>query len=532
MKRPRKSFTCRAGRSILLLVALVVLVGPAVTEPSPFDPEDVAALLADLEAHGGILDEQDLALLEQALEEPAPRPAAVARGLWTTAVDWRQPAAGPRYDTRLRRDDQRLRLAARWRVDGADDQVMAWLQGGGGFWRVTGGAGSLGHGSGLLSAPLGARSSLGIDTSLLPAAPGWRPSLAATMPQRLQGLNVGIERGRLGLQVGAARDLSGQRAQHLRLGLQHGQGGWAGPGIAMGLLGLRRGASRAAGLDLRWGQGPWRLAAEAGLWRLDSEQAASRAWVLAARWRQRRWTAEFQAAGSRASGAMPGAQRPACLPGWQASGWAWRLSGRPSAGLRLRLAGAAGDDRDPRRAAGRLRTTHLLVLSVAGSWLEQGTWELRWRRHDEVVRNWDPQQSWLPAQEDRRRARTWWVLQTRHPAAAGGALQFECRRLEEAGRARNLLGIRFQSSSTAIRYRVGWQTAWGDPLDLVTVSAPVSSLLRLRHWGSWKSGLLLGCEGGGRSRWRWQLGGELRRRTEAAGGDLVGEGRLLWGRSF
>lgn len=526
----------RRHGAVRCLVALFLAASAAATDLSPVDPEELAALLAELEAGGGIITGEDLALFAEALRttepesqsESEPEPGAAATGLWTLAVDLR-PNTSPRLDSRLSRNAQRVRLGARWRGDGGRSQTAAWLRTGTAVWCLTAGAGSLAHGSGLLTAPLGARSSLGVDSSLLPPAGGWRPSLAASMPQRLQGINARLASGRFDLECGVANDHQRHPAQHVRLNLRGERTGQAERQLDLGLLGLRRGEALAAGVDLRWGRGPWRLAGEAGAWRLAPDQAISRAWSLSAGWRQKSWRAEFQAAVSLAPGAMPGAQRPASLPGWHGKGWAGRLQKRSASNLNLQLAMGSGEDRQSQQAAGRLRTRDLLALAVTGRWAERGTWELRWRCLQEARRDWDPLQPWLPAQEDRRRLRTWWSLQARQPVGKS-ALQVSWRRLEESGQARNLLGIDWRRSRGQVSFHAGWQAAWGQSLDLVTVSAPVSSLISLRHWGSWDSGLLLGCEG--RGRWRWQLGGELRRRSATAGGDLVGEGRLLWGRSF
>jgi len=509
----------------LLAVALAAAAVSAGAQTAALDPDELAALLADLEAQGGLLSSDDLALLEATREPDEPAPASAgpaARGQWLLAADLRQTAP-PRLEARLRRDDGWLRLGARVRQDEAEKQAIGWAQSGRSLWRMTAGTGSLGHGAGLLTAPLGARASLGIESSLLPPAPGWRPSLAATMPERLEGVDVFLAGSAGSLEAGAARDVERRPVQYARLGWQGGQS------VALGVLGLRRDQARAGGVDLRWEQGPWQLAAEVGAWRLQSGQTAQRAWFAAAAWRQRRVRAEFQAAGSRAVAGLPGARRPACLPGWLGDGWAWRLSARPATGYRVGLAGTVGEDREQRQAAGRTRRREVLILSVAGPWSERGTWEVRWRRQDETSLAFDSLQPWLPAHVERRRSRTWLVLLVERPLKVGTG-QLAWRRLEEAGQSRDLLGAGWQLTTARVRWRAGWQAAWGDPLDLVTVSVPVSSLVRLRHWGTWENSLLAGCEG--RGRWRWQVGGELRRRHRSAGGGLVAECRLQWGAVF
>jgi hypothetical protein len=505
-------------------VELDEMIEPDVEASLAVDPDDLAAMLADLEALGGVLDSDDLALLRDAYreQEPGTGPVFRPRGEWLLAANARDGSA-PRLEARLRQGGRRLRFGGRVQRSGTAQQGVLWLTAAGSQWQVAGGAGSLGHGSGLLSAPLGARSSLTVDASLLPSAPGWRPSQAVTMPQRLDGLALDLSAGAINLQFGRAQDQDERPAQHLRLALgDHRR-------LSLGLLGLQRDQALASGLDLRVQRGPWRLTGEAAVWRLQADQAAARAWVLTVGWRRHRVLAEFQAAGSRAAGGMPAAQRPACLPGWFGEGWAWRLRARTVAGLQVGLAGGGGEDRHAQTATGRRRTRHQLAMTVHGPWLEEGRWELRWRRLDEAYHGWDPDQPWLPAGLDRRQSRTWLTGLVEQPLG-GGTGQFSWRRLEESGQARNLLGVRWQRTTARLRWRVGWQAAWGEPLNLVTVSVPVSSLIRLRHWGTWDSALLAGVEG--RGRWRWQLGGELRRRSPDSGGGMVGEGRVQWGRRF
>ena len=88
------------------------------------------------------------------------------------------------------------------------------------------------------------------------------------------------------------------------------------------------------------------------------------------------------------------------------------------------------------------------------------------------------------------------------------------RRLEQDGASRHLLTLRWDRHWPAVRLRLSLRSAWGDPLDLVAVSAPVAGLVRLRHWGAWAQGLGLGLSGG--RRWRWRLGLEWRRPADQA----------------
>lgn len=526
------------AQALVVVVALVAAV-PAWTEelepvePLAVDPDDLAALLADLEAQGGVLEADELAWLVGSVRRPARRARAeVPRDRVTGEVlagtDWREGAA-PRPDARAQVAVDRVLLGGvRWRRDPAGEVTAAWATAGGSWWRLAGGTGSLSSGFGLMAAGLGARSSLDVDASLLPPGSGWRPSLSVTAPQRLQAVVVDLSPGSLfAAGGGVAQDPRGLTARHVQLR--------AGDPRRTGVLATARqhGASRAGGLDLRAAAGPWLVAAEAATWRLEVTEPAGRALTATAGWRDRRWRIEVQVAAARAAAGMPGAQRPASLPGWDGEGWAGRVSGRTDGGVRLGLLASSGRDRRPDAATGQRRTRHVLGASVGGVWSAwsgaAGAWQLRWRRVDEARHAWDPAQPWLPAALDRQRSRSWLTLRATHDVA-GGTAEVSWRRLEEAGQARNVLGARYQRRQAGWRWRGGVMTAWGEPLDLVTVSAPVSSLLRPRHWGHWDSSVWAGCEGTGR--WRWQLGGELRRRSAAAGGGVVAEARAQWGRVF
>lgn len=321
---------------------------------------------------------------------------------------------------------------------------------------------------------------------------------------------------------GLARDHLGRRAGFVRAGAIRG-------GTRLGVMGLRRDLSRGLGADLAWRRGPWRLGAEAAAWWRGPAARAERAWLLSAAWRQERWLAEIQAASSRGVAGLPGAARPACLTGWHGQGWAVRLVSRLVAGWTASLVHGLASDRQPERALGHRRRRSLLAVRIRGGRRGGPTYELRLRRADESRWLWDPVQPWQPASLSRRRLRTWLALAVTVPSAAGDG-RLAWRRLEEAGAVRDLLTVRWERRRGVIRWRAAVQMAWGAPLDLVAVTAPVSGLVRLRHWGRWQSGVWLGAEG--RGRWRWQLGAEVRRRTHSEGATLGGEVHAALGSAF
>ncbi len=495
-------------------VVLWLLLAAVSAGAEPVDPDALAALLADLEASGGILTAADL----EALTLPD---VQSARGSWSLAVTGRNGEA-LRGDVRAERHAPRWSFRLRARRGGERDLLAAWTRSTVARLTASFGSGGVSHGAGLLAAPPGRRPSLNSDASLSPPRPGWRTSTATEPGTTVIGGALAWTEDRWGLEVGLARDHAGAEARHVRADVAVGA-------ARLGVLALQRGTGRGQGLDLRWRRGHWLLSAAAARWRRNAAAESGQAWHLSAQWRSGSWCAEAQAAASDASAGLDGAARPACLPGWRGRGWAVRLVGRPTGNLAAAMICGRGDKRDPAAATGSLTERSLLGLQVRGRVPDGRSWELRLRRTDERRRAWDPLQPWLPAAPVDRRSRHWLTAAVNLPAESGEA-RLTWRWLEEAGESRSLLSALWISRSGRVRWRAGVQAAWGDPLDLVAVSAPVAGLVRLRHWGRWRSGLLIGVEGG--RRWRWQCGGEARRGSLEAGGQLALEFHGRWGRSF
>jgi len=475
------------------------------------DPDDMAALLSDLEASGGVLTQAEIAGLSSGPRPPATGGFFLGYG--------RRLDGATRLDALLERRGSLLSGRMRWRRDQGGDLVGGWLQVQSGAWQPEGGGGSVRHGFGLLSAPIGARQSLSPESTLLPRTPGWRPSTALTAANGQVGLALD---GRLGGQqflVAVSRDDLGQTTECARVGL-------VATGSHLGFMGLKRGQSQGQSLDARWERGPWRVVGEGARWRLDPAGAWQGAWALVVGWSDRRWRAEIQGAATEAAAPLTGALRPACLGSWQAQGWAARLSGRPGSGMHLGMSWCGDRSRDPDRVDRGPLERQQLAVAVSGRWSWGGHWEVRLRRAQHRQRSWDPDQPWLPAAVTSDRLRHWLLLQAELPTERG-EVRVSWRRLEEGTEARNLSSIRWQQMLGTVQIRLGLQSAWGDPLDLVSVSAPVRGLIRLRHWGSWDSGILMGIQGQGA--WQWELGGEVRRSTL---GDLDAEMRASWGRRF
>jgi len=504
-------------RTLALLVLLALMPATAAAA-QPLDPADLDALLAELEASGGILTTDELAALRLADPEPAP-----TRGGWQVALNARR-GAPPRADLHAERRGRHWAGRLRLRRQAGDDRLDGWWQLTASGFDLALGGGTLVHGTGLLAASPGRRASLSTDASLLPPRPGWRSSTAGSTAATVRGAALSWSSPAVSLGLGVARDREGATARHLQL-----SSGAAGLQLTAGLV--QRGGGQGLGLALDWRRTVWRLTAELARWRRAPQALPEQAWAVAARWRGGGWRIEGQAAASRAAAGLEGASRPACLEGWRGQGWALRVTGRLSPRLSVAAALGHGRRRDPEEAAGRLDERALLGLRVRGRADGGVSWELRFRRSEERRWRWDPLQPWRPAALDRRRSRNWLTALVSLPRGRD-ELSLSWRRLEEDGASRRLLAAVWIGRARWGRWRAGAHLAWGEALDLVAVSAPVPGLVRLRHWGGWQSGVLLGIGGG--DRWRWELGGELRRRAPAASGP---DGPALdilaaWGRSY
>jgi hypothetical protein len=477
------------------------------------DPAELAALLMDLEASGGVLSADDRALLGPP-ETPTPR-----RGRGTLAVDWNQDRRR-RLTGDLRQQRGAVAGRLRWRQDDMGDRLAGWCRWQQGAWFAAAGSGRWRHGFGILTAPLGARSRLATGASLLPSVSGWRPGVASVDDQVPRGLALGLTTGPVAVAGMLGRDEQGGRQTLVRTAYRTAL-------TTFSALGLRRAGYSGGSLALTWQGGPWRLSGEAAAWRQDRGGAIwQRAWIVAVAHRRPRWQGEVVAAVSQAYEGLPGASRPGCLAGWQATGWAGRLRWRTGARSHLELVAGDTRARDPEVVISADHGRGLLAVAWQGTGPNRLRWDVGWRRLRESWHRWDPDQPWLPAQVAKRRWRSWLVVQV---ARVLGTTEVSLgwRRLDEQEGTRQLLTCRWQGRGPRWRWRVAGQAAWGAPLDLVAVAAPVSGLVTLQHWGHWRGGWLLGVEHAGALLWR--LGLDLRHHET---GVLAATGRVAWGWVF
>ena len=503
-------------RAAIALAAALLVSAPGLAQvpdvDAAVDPDELAAMLADLEASGGLLTRDEAALLTGA-SPGGDVPRGRIRGHWRVGMTL-DPHAPPTgfVDLDAAGAGASARLRLRRRHDG--DTAAGWASWTGRGLGLTAGRGSPAMGMGLLAAPTGARSSLSLSSSLAPARSGWRPSTSLGDDALAAGV---VLRGEHGHFAGAAAVATDQAGRDLRWAW--GRAGGVDAGV------LQRGEARGGSVVLRRREGPWRIHVEGARWWRDRSAPPERAAAGWLTWTGADWNVEWQGATSRAASGLPGGVRPACLGGWWADGWA--LAVRRHRRGRWRWGGlyASGWTADTDRPEGGARNRRVLVEMEVAAPGSTG-WEARVRRQVDTAWRLPDGAPWDPPERTALRQRLWLAGRVWAPWA-GGRVTASWRRLEEDGGGRSFVAIQWQTHGRRVRWRAAAQAAWGEPLDLVTVSAATADLVRLQHWGRWRSGLALGAEG--RGAWRWQAGVLVRRPADVDAGldveALVGVGR-------
>ncbi|MEZ4387660.1 MAG: hypothetical protein R3D98_08795 [Candidatus Krumholzibacteriia bacterium] len=472
---------------------LVVLAAAPALAQTPADTTladvDLAAALDEVAAAGGVAD-------------PAELPAMDPFWRWPSGemmVDVRGGAAGvERTRGGVELEARPVRLAGRWQRTDAGTAVAGWFVADRGGWSAGMGHGGLQHGVGLVSAAPGGRSSLDAGSSLLAPRQGWRGTLSEASTGGWQAIWARGERGPLAVLAADGRDQDGRPVSLQRLA-------WSGRGIDLAVLRTRRDGRRATSLSfLQAGHG-WRVVGEAAAWSGHGSAA-----VVTAMVDQGAWRGELQVALSRVTASPAGGLRPATLLGWRGRGWTlrWQRKVRHAVVLEGLVTWSRARDLDAAAADERERLRADLIWS--GALPGRGRWHLRGRLDQERQWRWQAAEPWSPPAVMAVMPR-WWLTAGGDLPLAGGELRLSWRLSQKDRQARHLLSGQWSADHGAIRLRAGWQTAWGPPVDLVSLSVPVPGFYVVQHWGDWRSGAWLGLAG--RGRWGWQLAVVARRPT-------------------
>ncbi|MFO7653228.1 MAG: hypothetical protein R6X25_05330 [Candidatus Krumholzibacteriia bacterium] len=160
------------------------------------------------------------------------------------------------------------------------------------------------------------------------------------------------------------------------------------------------------------------------------------------------------------------------------------------------------------------------TTTLAAWWRPAAGWRLdvqaTLRQRERRV--WSEEEPWRPAGTEPEQQQTVELVRVRRrsgPWELRGDLRSVSDRRESPARTRRLV-------AAAVRWRgpSGWEivgettSAWGDPVDLLTVWAAAPGRILTRHWGQWRAGWSVGVTRKG-SAWRWH-GAVLWRRPEPA----------------
>lgn len=403
------------------------------------------------------------------------------------------------------------------------------------------------HGLGLLSASAGRWRSLSAAAPLARAGLGWSLSGALDAPRAATGLAVQIPVGGGALQLVRGAPARPERlAAGGRAGILHARWARTGPRASVAVLAGRweevRGGSACGG----WAAGPWCGLFESALWRAQGDEVTQGAAVAGVAWaHERGWRLDLQAAAGWAREPPPHGSLPAVLPGPEGRGWALRAAGPLGRGVLAQALLAEGEAAGVAAASGTPDRARNGRRELAVAWRVASGWraELRWTGRAEREIGWRDRSPWLPpavaAWEERSQlaatvsgARGPWrwrlsarTLRQARAAAAGGTAGGG-----EAGGDGAATGAAAAASPAVRRAhfscqvdrggrygwlaRAAWASAWGEPVDLATISSPWPGLSVPRHWGGWSGETSAGL--GWRAR-RWEWGAGLARRWAATG---------------
>ncbi len=500
-----------AGMHTAVCVGVALTAAVAAAELAPadlpwLDPEEAAALLADLEEAGLLPADLDLAGLAspvRAAGELAPRRS------WSCRVEGADDGrVRSSLDGRVGRLELQLR-ARRGREDAPEVGGCFWMEDP--HWTAAAGGVGVQHGLGLLAAGPGRNRTAGISGSLLPGDGGLRRWSSPDAATGLRGIAAEWRQGPLaaGAMSGRFVEAAGVAATEPRVGWL----AWRRKGLAVSALTADGGHSAA----LSVAEGALDLRAEIASWRGAAAAAGNGlASAVAVRWRGRSGTVEAMAATSSAGGAPALGSRPACLLGWDGNGWAVRGRAALSATLRGTILAAAAEDRPSRSTASDRALRQTFEAGVTGRFAPGSTWALRWRHREDRRWRHDETMPWLPPQPDGRQAIDTYVAEGALRMGAGdlgGALRWVARDDAEGRGRRAVASLAWRGPAGPIHATLGGTWAWGDPVAVSTVTTPVSGLVVPRSWSQWAEEVHAGAD---LATGPWRLQAAVARRSPAA----------------
>lgn len=353
---------------------------------------------------------------------------------------------------------------------------------------------------------------------LLCAAPGRSPSLAAGQrlpaprygpssggsefdPHAVTGVAMlaGSESWSVGALAGAPQAGPGDSESYRSLfAVQHRSDTYD-CGVLVSRSGDEQGASLAGRWQKHWLRGSW----ESAVWSRSEPGTSGRGWAGTLGWAgSRSLVAEGFLSGSFGGPVPTAGRRPPGLPAVDGRAWGLRLGFQPRTAAAARLLLSRGQGLEY-AGSGDYLNQSLADLEVRWR-LDRALWvAARWRRKVEHVSTWSTRFPWetaLPAPGSRRMVfsvsvggrqgpRTWQLLVRTQSDAA-----------EPAERTRSLAqasGRWAVAPGTGVRF--AWANAWGGDADLVSAIAPLNGFVLPRHWGHWRSEIMLGAEH------RWSL---------------------------
>jgi hypothetical protein len=481
------------------------------------DPEEAAALLADLEEAGLLPADLDLPGLGLPGRSEDAEPT---RSSWSCRLETTHDGRA-RASLDGRAGPVGVRLRARRGLEGPPQAGgCVWAEDP--SWAVAVGGVGVQHGLGLLAAGPGRNRTASVAGSLLPGDNGPRYWSSPDAASGVRGLvaewrtgvvSAGAMVGRLEETPG--RGFTAERAAWLAVRRE---------GLVVSALACPGPNERGQSLAVAVSKGRLDLQAEATAWRDRASAGSATATAAAARWRGKRIAIEALAATSAAPAGPRFGSRPACLIGWDGRGWAVRGRVALSAALTGTFLVASAEDHPSRTTAQDRASRQTLEAGVTGRLAPGATWAVRWRRREDLRWVQNEAAPWQPPRCEGQEVTDAYVAEASMPVGGGdlgGALRSASREITSGRGRRSVASLRWRGPCGPLRATVGGSWAWGDPVAVSTVTTPVAGLAVPRSWSQWSAEIHAGAELAV-GPWRIQLAAA--RRTDA----LLPPGPATW----